>query len=105
MSAASGTTKRKGKLPPVPTYPGKVTKRADKRARILLDREKDVAKLDATSGTLLLLEAVFDDGFEVIAAEVYAVHPGRLIDVHLRGSLPLETNAVKVYRTSLGVMA
>jgi hypothetical protein len=106
MIGRGGTTKKRGKLPPVPEYPGKMTKRAESRARVQLDRDKDFAKLDAKPGVMLLVEALFADGFEVVAGDVYAVHPEfRLVDMNLRAPLSLETRDVVLRRTSLGVMA
>ncbi len=100
MIGKAGTTKKPGKRRPIPTYAGKVTRRAESRARIVLDSERDFA---AAIGVLLIVQADFADGFEVVAADVYAVHPEfRMVDVRLRAPLPAETSVVKVYRTSLG---
>ena len=105
MIGREGTNKKRGKLPPVPSYRGRLVRRADARARLAIDTDKDFGKLDAVSGVLLLVEALFDDGFEVVAAEVYAVHPQhRFIDVHLRAPLPENTNRIEVKRTRLGLI-
>lgn len=106
MIGKSGTTTKARKLPPVPTYAAKITKRADMRARLVIDRASDFVRLDPSSGVLLIIEVDFTEGFEVVAAEVYAVHAEyRIVDVRLRADLPLETRAVSIKRTSLGVMA
>lgn len=105
MIGREGTAKKSGRLPPVPSFRGRLVKRADMRARIELDHDKDFVALNAASGVLLLIEADFSDGFEVVAAEVYAVHPAyRYLDVQLRASLPANANRVEVKRTSLGVI-
>lgn len=87
------------KLPPVPEYRARVTKRADTRARLVLDDSGDADRLNALPGVLLIIEA----DYETLAAEVYASHEGgTTFDVNLRGGLDAATDAIVIRRTGLG---
>lgn len=101
----TGTTKKRSKRQPIPEFHGKVTKRADMRARIQIDTRVEFDKLEALPGVMLIVDAIFsDEEFQVVAADIYAVHSDqRLIDVHLRARLDPEANKVVIKRSCLGV--
>lgn len=103
MIGREGSTKKRSKRQPIPEFHGTMTKRADMRARIQISTADEFAKLDAKPGARIIVDALFDDGFEVVAADIYAVHPEhRLIDVNLRCPLALDAKTVVVKRSCLG---
>jgi hypothetical protein len=85
----------------VPEYKARITRRAEGRARLELSK-KEAARLAPEVGLVLLLDSRrCDDGFEVVAAEVYAVHlEGTLVDVDLRAEI--SADLVNVKRTGIG---
>lgn len=106
MNGRDGTTNKRSRRQPIPEFHGKITKRADDRARIQINTLAEFDKLDAAIGVMLIVDAIFSDGeFEVVAADIYAVHSEhRLIDVHLRYPLAPEAKTVVIKRSCLGVM-
>ena len=101
-------TAKEAKLPPVPRYPARIARRAEgslldkPRARLVLSHSGDVEKIDAKPGVVLLIEIEDRELLEVLSAEVYAVHPGGIIDCYTRGEIVATTSACVLYRTRLG---
>lgn len=126
---AAGTTKKRSS-PPAPSYPATIIKRAEGRARLVVpgvgtrqsdgradqssqplsitkkaspnitDIERNTAMIEP--GTIILIEHESADLLEVISAEVYAVHAGDLVDVHLRGDLEDGAKSVRIRITAIG---